>query len=178
LQGINDGKTELLSDEHFHIKIDYLQGDLIIKSDEQAASVITPYHSEKAHFEVISNQDATVIVKVESEEKNKILDSIYEELNEATRKFTGERPALIACYIEGIESHQWKELKGENGLSRMTTYLLSKENTNHIHSIGYSSEPDPIIIEHIKDFKCEGLFFSNPHCLYYKDEDIFFFKKG
>ena len=177
LQSINDGKTELISDEHFRIKIDYLQDDLIIKSDEQFVSAITPYYSEKSHFVVISNSDATVIVKVESEEKDKVLDSIYEELKGATRKFTGKRPALIACYIAGIESHQWKELRGENGLSRMTTYLLSKENTNHIHTIGYSSEPDPIIIERIKDFKSEGLFFSNLNCLYNKGEDIFFVKR-
>jgi hypothetical protein len=100
------------------------------------------------------------------------------ELKGATKKFTVKRPALMACYIEEIESHQWKELTGVNSLSRMTIDLLSKENTNHIHTIGYFSEPDPIIIEHVKDFKVEMLFFPSPNCLYYKNEDIFFFKKA
>lgn len=178
LYGIIGGKTELVFDKNFHAKMHYLPDDLLIKSDEQAAAAIAPYYSKQSHFVIISNNDSTIIVKTESEEKDKALDSIYKELKGAAKKLTGKRPALIACYIEGINSSEWEELKGVNGLSKVTTYLLSKEGNEHIHTIAYSSEPEPQVTGYIKDFKSDVLFFSNPNCLYHKGENIFFLKKG
>lgn len=177
LQGINGRKTELVFNDNFQAKIHYLPDNLSIRSDEEAASAIAPYYSEKSHFVVISNNESTIIVKIESEERDKVLDSIYEELKGATEKFTGTRPALIACYIEGINSSEWKGLTGVNGLSKITTNLLSKEGNKYIHTITYSSDPEPQVVGNIKDFKSDVLFFTNPDCLYYKGENIFFLRR-
>lgn len=178
LEGIVGGKQEVIYDENFRIKIYYLPDSLAIKSDEQFASAVAPYCSGKDSFSafVISDDDSTIIVTAESEEKDKVLNSIYEELKGAIKQFTKTKLALIACCLEGISSSQWKELAGVNGLSKMTSRLLSQENTTHVHTISYTSEPEPHIIGHIMDFKSDTLFFPNPNCLYHRAEDIFFLK--
>lgn len=163
-------------DKNLLIKISYLPKDLRITSDEQFKSVIEPYWKPCSHFATVSNETMTIIVKVESEERDRVLKAIYDELKNSLDQFSKTRPGLIACYIEGVYPEEWEELRGENGLAKMTTHLLKKENAEHIHTIVYSSEVEIFKIGKIIDSSHPALFFKNPNCKYYKEQDIFLFK--
>lgn len=170
-------EKKVVFSENFSIDINYLPQELIINSDEQFKSVIEPYRTPKSHFATVSNKEMVMIIKIESEKKDRVLEDMYDELKSSLVQFSGDRPALIACCIEGIYPEEWEDLKDKSGLSEMTTRLLNKENAKHVHTVAYSSQGIEISIDgNIIDHKYPVLFFKNPNGLYYKGQDIFSLK--
>jgi hypothetical protein len=170
---VTNKETTIDLDENISINISYLPEDLRITSDNQFRSVIEPYWKPQSHFFTLSNETSTIIVRVESEERDRVLKAIYDELKNSLDQFSKSRPGLIACYIEGVYPEDWEELRGPNGLAAMTTYLLKRENAEHIHTIAYSSEVEILKIGRIIDSSHPVLFLKNPNCKYYKEQDIF-----
>ncbi|MFA4920274.1 MAG: hypothetical protein WC581_13655 [Thermodesulfovibrionales bacterium] len=170
---VTNKETTIDFDQNLSIDIIYLPEDLRITSDDQFRSVIKPYWKPQSHFATLSNETTTIIVRVESEERDRVLKAIYDELKNSLDQFSKSRPGLIACYIEGVYPEDWEELRGPNGLAAMTTHLLRRENADHIHTIAYSSEVEMLKIGKIIDSSYPVLFFKNPNCKYYREQDIF-----
>ncbi|MBI4847704.1 MAG: hypothetical protein HY808_03895 [Nitrospirae bacterium] len=170
---IDSKKDQINFKNTLSISVRYLPEDLIIDSDEKFKSIIEPYRTHGSHFAVVSNNDVTFVIKVESEENDKVLKTIYDELKSSLNQFSTKRPGLIACNIEGIYPEQWEELKGETGLTVMTRHLLNKENANHIHTVSYTSEIETIVAGNITDYSSPALFFKNPNCSFHAGEDIY-----
>lgn len=175
---IDNSEKRVVFDKDFSINISYLPAEAIINSNKKFASVIQPYWTPKSHFATVSNKEMTMIIKVESEEKDSVLKAMYDELKYSLEQFSKKKPALIACYIEGIYPEEWEELKGKNGLAAMTTHLLKRENAKHVHTVAYSSEVEITRIGTIIDHSYPVLFFKNENCSYFKGEDIFGLKKN
>ncbi len=116
----------------------------------------------------------TFIVKVESEAKDIVLRSIYDELKGSLGQFSKKRPGLIACCIEGIYPEQWGELRSNSGLAAMSTRLLNKKTATHIHTLTYSSNlGDTTTSGNITVHKNRTLFFRNENCKFFNDQNIF-----
>jgi hypothetical protein len=177
LKSAIDRREQRISfNKDFSINVNYLPEKLVIKSDEEVRTTIEPFVTPQSHFATVSNDEMTVIIKVESEERDKVLRAIYGELKQALDQFSKTNPGLISCYIEGIYPEQWQELQGDNGLAAMTTYLLDREKADHIHTIAYSSEIEVTRMGYITDHTHPVLFFRNPNCSFHRGEDIFSLK--
>ena len=131
-----------------------------------------------SHFAIVGDRthQMAVIVKVQSEKGDDILKSIYDSLKETLDQFSKTKPALIACYVEGILPQQWETLKGKTGLSVMTSSFLYKEDGRYIHTVAYSSEEEIVKNGSIEEFPHPVLFYHNENSLYYNGQDIFSLK--
>lgn len=164
---IDQKKSNLIVDNDLSININYLPERLEIKSDEQFKSFITPYQTNNTgHFATLSNQETTIIVKAECNQKDPILRAIYNELKDSLDQFSKNKPGLIACYIEGIYPEEWEELQNERGLAAMTYHLLNKKNAEHIHTVSYISEVELYPMNDTTIYKHPTLFFKNQNCSY------------
>lgn len=175
---IDKKKTKIIFEENILIRVKYLPLEVIIKTEEQVAKIIEPYRTAHSHFTVLSNKEMTIIIKIASEEKDVVLRTIYGGLKDSLGQFSGNRPALIACCIEGIYPEQWEELKSDSGLAAMTTHLINKENTTNIHTVAYSSDyVESTTFGGITDNSRPVLFFRNKDCEFSKDQDIFYLRE-
>jgi hypothetical protein len=170
---IDSGEQSIFFDEDFSININYLPPEVKINSDKSFASAIQQFLTPRSHFATVSNNKMTIIIKVKSETEDNVLKALYDELKKSLNQFSNERPALIACYIEGIYPEQWDALRTASGLSAITSRLLGKSKASHIHTVAYSSEFEMIKNGHIIDQKYPVLFFKNENCSFYKQQDIF-----
>ncbi|MDP3049121.1 MAG: hypothetical protein Q8N12_06800 [Thermodesulfovibrionales bacterium] len=77
---IGNGDKNIIFSEDFSITINYLPPETLIDSEGKFASVIRPYWTPKSHFAIVSNNEMTMIIKVESEENDRVLKAMYDEL--------------------------------------------------------------------------------------------------
>lgn len=171
--GIEQKISKIILDENFSINIDYLDDDLKINSYEELKKVIIPYLTERSHFALISNKDLVIIIKVQSEEPDKVLSAMHIDLKDSINQFSKTRPSLIACYIEGIYPEQWERLRKKSGLAVVADRLFDKKNSSHIHTVSFLSEMETSQEENITENWHTTLFFKNPNCQFDKETDVF-----
>ncbi len=175
--GIRNRAEEIDLNQDLSVTINYLPKELEIKSDQDFRSAIEPFLAPNSHLGILSNNGTTIGIVVESEDKDKVLASIYKELKQSLDQFSKTRPGLLSCNIEGIYPEEWEALQGENGLTTMTSRLLNKNEAVHLHTISYLSEAEVTKEVNSTDYTFPTLFFKNQNCLFHKGEDIFSLKK-
>jgi len=141
-------------------QIAYLPSGMRVNSNEEAAQILSSIWSPAAHYAVLSGNKGTIIIRTESQEKDKILKAIFEELEKGSNQLSQRRPSVLACYIEGIEENEWGLLKDEGGLANMTRAFFVKDRNNHVNFITYSSDIDEGDA-YQRDFT-KNLIFTNP----------------
>lgn len=129
--------------KHIQFKIEMLPSNLRIRSNLEAAEVLTPYYSRSSHYAIFSNQDTTLLVKAESTVRDKVLRAIYDELKAGSTQLSGTRPGLLACFLEDIDDAAWDQLKENSGLQAMTARLMANESRRHVNLAVYSSDRSP-----------------------------------
>ncbi len=111
-------------------------------SDEEFKIFIQNEHLEAAYLTASREGSRAVVLQVESETANRKLQSIYDSLKTASKQLTGKRPAMIACYIEGVVGNdEWSILRNESGLRNMTYKFFESKNRSHIKKVIYSGDP-------------------------------------
>ena len=123
-------------------EISYLPFDMKISSNEEAARILSPNWVPDAHYAVISGKKGTIIIRTESQKRDKILKAILEELEKGSDQLTKTRPSILACYIEEIEEDDWVLLKDEGGLANMAGAFFLKDRNKHVNMITYLSDAD------------------------------------
>ena len=169
--------SKIVLEGKFEITIHYLSDSLIVKTPEQLDSVIKDYLTPRCHVASLGNDDKTLIIKIESVLEDSVVTNIYNELKDSLDQFSGERPGLIACHIEGVFPNEWEQLKGDSALGKMTRELFLKDRAKNIHTVGYSSTTEVFKAGNFKEFQNPGLMFRNPNCVFDKWVDIFCFEK-
>jgi len=140
-------------------QIFYLPSGMKISSNEEAARILSPNWVPDAHYAVISGKKGTIIIRTESQKRDRILKAIFEELEKGSDQLTKTRPSILACYIEEIEEDEWVLLKDEGGLANMMGAFFVKDRNNHVNIIAYSSDADKEDA-YQRDFT-NNLFFTN-----------------
>jgi hypothetical protein len=168
------GESDISVEEQFNISIEYFEN---FKSPTQLDAVIAEYRTPTCHIGCLGNDDKTLIVRLESVITDSVVTNIYNELRQSLNQFSGTRPGLIACHVEGIFPNEWGDLKGDSALGIMTRKLLSKDRARHIHTVGYSSAAEPFKTGGLKEFRNPGLMFRNPNCLFDPYKDFFCYEK-
>lgn len=123
-------------------QISTLPPDMKISSNQEAAKILSPNWTPDAHYAVISGKKGTIIIRTESQKRDRVLKAIFEELEKGSDQLTKTRPSILACYIEEIEENEWELLKDEGGLANMTGAFFVKDRNNHVNMIAYSSDAD------------------------------------
>ena len=98
------------------VEIKYLPDDLRIESDRGLAEALVPLDCPFAYYTVASSSESTTIVRCESAEASKVLESIYDDLKKGASQFSGKRPSFLSCLIEEVEDKDWEELQQGAGL--------------------------------------------------------------
>lgn len=173
--GIYKKETRIIFDENFLLSIHYLEPELKINSKEELGRIIAPYQTETSHFAIISNKGLILILKIESEKKDKVLDSIYSSIEDSVEQFSKNRPALITCYVEGVYPEQWEQLRKNSGLALIADRLFRKKSTAHIHTLSFLSESETREEGNITENWYPTLLFRNPNCVFFKEKDVFAF---
>ncbi len=173
MSAVNFGETSTKVGDDFEVQIHYLSKEIVVKTPEQLDSVIKDYVTPKSHFATLGNESKTLIVKIETTLEESVLSNIFDEMKEASKQFSGKRPGLIACHIEGIFSNEWQQLKGDSSLANMTYRFYDREASKHVHTIGYSSVAEPQFLNSFKEFQTPALMFCNPNCVFNTGQDIF-----
>lgn len=171
-----DNRTRSSTVSDILISVIYLNDTDRIDSKDKFEEIVEPYRTPEAHFATLLNSKGTIIIKIQSEEKDRILKAIYDEIKKCLDQFSKTRPALIACHIEGVLPEEWELLKGENGLARMVTHFLNRENATHIHTLAFSSGGEVHSVPGIIDYSSPMLFFRNPNARFHWSENIFGFE--
>jgi len=107
---------------------------------DEIASIIKPYWTENSHFAIHSTEIKTLIIKAQSAQKDDRIRKIRKSLKEASNQLSGNNPALVGCFIDGIPEYEWKDLLKNNPLQEMTSSFLLSKRREHIHTISYESE--------------------------------------
>lgn len=141
-------------------QIVYFPFGMKVSSNEEADKILSPNWSPTAHYAIISGNKGTIIIRTESQERDRILKAIFEELEKGSNQLSKTRPSVLACYIEGIEENDWVLLKDEGGLANMTGAFFVKEQNKHVNFIAYSSDIDEGDA-YQRDFT-KNLIFTNP----------------
>ena len=141
-------------------QISMLPSGMKISSNEEAAKILSSSWAPEAHYAIISGKKGTIIVRTESQKRDRILRAIFEELEKGSDQLTKTRPSILACYIEEIEEDEWLLLKDEGGLANMTGAFFVRDGNNHVNMIAYSSAADKGDA-YKRDFT-KNLFFTNP----------------
>jgi hypothetical protein len=161
--------------QNLSAEILYLPEEVRIHSNEEAAKMLAPSLPQNAYCAIRSSGDGTVIPRALSETKDKVLKSIFDEIEDGSHQLTRKRPSMIACYIEDIEEEDWKDLKDESGLANMTATFFSKESNSHVNRVAYSSGPDFQIA--FQNNSTENLSFKNLRAKFKVSEGFFSFSK-
>lgn len=140
-------------------EISYLPSGIKISSNQEAAGILSRNWVPNAHYARISGKEGTIIIRTESQKRDRILKAIFEELEKGSDQLTKTRPSILACYIEEIEEDEWVLLKDESGLANMTGAFFAKGRNNHVNIIAYSSDAYKEDA-YQKDFT-KNLFFTN-----------------
>jgi hypothetical protein len=134
-----------------------------IRTDDDAARVLSPYWSDDAHFAISSDAEQTLILKCQGVEKDEVLNAISDELKSACDQFSRNRPALIACFLEEIDDSAWVQLADKSGLQVMTHELFNNPERSHVSFIVYSSDKtSPREDGESTEFSSTTLSFKNP----------------
>lgn len=176
ISAINNREKNTKIGDEFEVAIHYLSSNIVIKTPQQLDNVIKDYRTPKSHFASLGDESKTLIIKIETSLEESVLTNIFEELKEASKQFSTEKPGLIACHIEGIFPNEWAQLKGDSSLAIMTYEFFKREGSKHIHTIGYSSVSEPQVLHSFKEFQTPGLMFCNPDCVFDIEQDIFAFR--
>lgn len=123
-------------------QIVYLPSGMKVNSNEEAAQILSSIWPPTAHYAVISDNKGTIIIRTESQERDRFLKAIFEELEKGSNQLSKTRPSVLACYIEGIEENEWVLLKDEGGLVNMTGAFFVKDRNKHVNFIAFSSDID------------------------------------
>jgi hypothetical protein len=123
-------------------EISYLPFGMKISSNEEAARILSPNWVPDAHYAVISGKKGTIIIRTESQKRDRILKAIFEELEKGSDQLTKTKPSILACYIEEIEEDDWVLLKDKGGLANMAGAFFLKDRNKHVNMITYSSDAD------------------------------------
>lgn len=152
-------------------QISYLPSGVKIRSDEEAARILSSNWSPDAHYAVISGQRGAVIIRAESQKRDRILKAIFDELEKGADQLSKTKPSILACYIEEIKENEWDLLKDEGGLANMTRAFFMKDRNKHVNLVTYSSEFD-MKDAYLRDF-AKNLIFRNLKPMFELQMNIF-----
>lgn len=173
-EAVFDGVTSVETEGDVIAQIHYLPDTIRIRSDQEAAKVLSPIWAPHAHFAVKSDDVCTLIIRVESEATDRVLSSIFEEMKKGSAQFSKTRPALLACFIEEIYDDDWESLRRNSGLVDMTAAFFISGKTGHVNTVAYSSDVD-IDKAQSKDITM-NLYFRNPQPKFKVPPDFFGFR--
>jgi hypothetical protein len=152
-------------------QISYLPSDIKIRSNEEAAKILSANWSPDAHYAVISGNKGTIIIRAESQSRDRILKAMFEELGKGSDQLSKTKPSILACYVEEIEEHEWELLKDDGGLANMTGAFFLKDRNKHVNVVTYSSDVD-MKDAYRRDFT-KNLIFRNPKSMFQLPMNIF-----
>jgi hypothetical protein len=81
-----------------------------------------------------------LLVSFRSEKPDQMVANIEEALRDALRQFSGNRPAMVVCYIPEVESFAGTEKEG-TATWRLVQRFLSRPEAKNIVSLTFFSEP-------------------------------------
>jgi len=158
-----------LEDETF-IDIDlHNVGDMLIPQenlDADIQAIKTPY----SYIAVFCKQYGgtlvnPLIVKMESRSKDRFLKKVFDDLKEANRQFSGERAALICCFLPEVDS--FDNLGTQSALSNMTFHFLRHHARPYVFAVSYTSESISMHAGSQITTSSPSITFENP---YYDDD--------
>lgn len=153
--------------DNMGFSIDRLTSNLTIKTDQEAAAVLSAYSSGSEHFTVFSRQETTFVIKCGSVQEDNVLTAIYEGAKEAATQLSGSQAGLIACFIEDVEEHDWSALQEGSGLSAIAKRLFESQDRLHVRFVTFSSDYRPIRQAHnAVSFAATNLTFENAKARY------------
>jgi hypothetical protein len=140
-------------------EISYLPSGMKTSSNEEAARMLPPNWIPDAHYAVISVKKGTIIIRTESQKRDRILKAIFEELEKGSEQLSKTRPSILACFIEEIGEDEWELLKDEGGLANIAGEFFIKDRNKHVNFVTYSSDVD-MKDAYLRDFT-KNLIFTN-----------------
>ncbi|MCH7494605.1 MAG: hypothetical protein IH825_00730, partial [Candidatus Marinimicrobia bacterium] len=105
IESYKSGKSNIDINENIHIKFVSIPNNM---SQNQSYEMVQQHRNGKAHFAIQGKNGKTMIVKAESEKPDFFLPAIYKSLKIAEKQFTKKYPAMISCYIDDIQEHEWE----------------------------------------------------------------------
>lgn len=156
---LSDG-TEITTDLQKQNDIAFLEEDV--------ASKVKSLHKPFAHIACYTskrNQQLLnpIIVCVESKNPNKVLENVVEDLKDANKQISGNRCAIICCFIPEIEPESFDDLKSNSGIANMTKDFFMRYSKDCVYAVLYCSDTMQVSIGGQISTGIPGLSFINPN---------------
>lgn len=136
-----------------------------IPADEIQNKAIS-HHKPYSHRCVIAwEKDGSAInpitIVIESDTPDRLLGDIKDNLEDANQQFSGNRSAIICCYIPEVDSFEL--LKDDSGLNRVTADFFNRRGGDFVSQIIYSSDAEVYESSGIVSEWTQALKFDNPN---------------
>lgn len=136
-----DISNEVLDDDT-HIKLSLQPNtDIIVGIDSMLANENankTPYSHLAIHTDDVGGGHGNpIIFRIESVSPDKFLQSTFDDLRDANQQFTGERTAIICCFVPDVSS--FEGLGEKSALRNMTSKFFNEHARDCICKVIYSS---------------------------------------
>jgi hypothetical protein len=148
---LQEGECQFELTDNTEIKTNLQMYDNIETSIDQIWQKAKNFHVGYPYLAFISSQprDAYVnmlYIRVASENRDRILSDIFDDINDAKKQFSGSYAALIVCFIPEIESFQ-RLREYDSGLAIMTNKFFSEHANDFIHAVSYFSNEQVELID-------------------------------
>jgi hypothetical protein len=147
---------------------------LLLKRNDNVA---IDFPQEKARQQSFQNQNAftailarnsngvavdPLYINVSSSQKDQLLIGLSSLMKDAVkRQLSGPRPGLLCVYLPEIDV---QSLKGDSGLTMMTSMLFDSSKRSHVLAAIFSSDDNVSYVANGVEFKTPALICRNPKC--------------
>ena len=165
---IPEGVLSLNLREKSHVLVDW----------ETELMAINDWKSQGAHAAIFAEGHSGHVanpigVAMKSRKRNEVLTGIKDKIQGAARKqLDSSKPGLIVCFLETITERDLHVLAKNSGLQKMSSYILSKREYEHIAALIFCGEEEIASQGAVLDFSAKCLIFRNPNCVFEQAKDF------
>jgi len=163
---IGQGTVNATLEDGTKIKIEVRTADNRPIPPDEIKNKAICLHKPHSHRCVIAGEkDGSAInpitIVIESDTQDRLLADIIDNLEDANQQFSGNRSAIICCYIPEVDS--FEILKDDSGLNRVTADFFNRRGGDFVSQIIYSSDADVYESGSIVSEWTQALKFDNPN---------------
>jgi hypothetical protein len=163
---IDQGKMNETLDDGTRIRLDIRTEDNLPISPAEVQNKARTLHKPHGHLCVIAGQKDEsainpIVLVIESDTPDRLLADIKDNLEDANQQFSGNRSAIICCYIPEVDSFEL--LKDDSGLNRVTADFFNRRAGDFVSQVIYSSDADVYESNSIISEWTQALKFDNPN---------------
>lgn len=160
------------------LSLNLRQKSNILIDFESELKALNAWKPEGAHAATFAERHAghatnPITVAMKSRKMDTVLTGIKDRIQHAaTEQLEPSKPGLVVCFLETISERDLPELSSNSGLQKMSAYILSKREYEHVAALIFCAEEEISRQGVVVDSSAKALTFRNPNCVFEQAKDF------